>query len=197
MIERISALALVLLGVFTVFCAVQSCTPKGQTLKFASPPAENHNWQKKFVAWPHIPIRIRVEKGPMQPALLRDASLSADAWNRVIGCTVLELSTDVDAEIVVSLEPKPNDREWAGSAKFVRRTFLGYKYWGSNIYIYKIYYNNDLYRYNLMAHELGHALGLDDIKDSESLVMHWEISSGNRVNKEVVRLLNKLYCGAP
>lgn len=195
MINKLTVIVFIFLGFVAVFCNVQSCAHnKTQILKFVKPPSEAKIWQKNFVEWENLPVKVRVH-GDMWQMVASDTARSIDAWNVAIGCTVLKLSWSEAAEIVVSMTPQPEGETWAGSAKFVPRTDKkGDKYWGSNIFVYVLYLNDRAARDNLMSHEIGHALGLDDLEKGKHQLMYKNISDGMHVDKEALSALNHIYC---
>ena len=194
MINKLLLIGLVFLGMLTGFCAVQSCAHSPNYVQFIKPPSESKIWQKNFVVWPRRRAGVRVE-GSMWQMMSKDASRAMKAWNQAIGCKVFYPSWEAEAEIVISMAPQPEGENWAGSAKFVpRHSKNGDAYWGSNIFIFNLYLNDQEKRDNIMGHELGHALGLEDLAQGKNMLMYWSLSTGTDVDKEVLVTLNKIYC---
>jgi len=196
MLNKLTAVCLPLLLIFTVFCTAKSCSHLSPNrVKFAKPPTDSGIWQKKFVVWPQLPVRVRV-KGSMWEMITSDANRAIEYWNDAIGCRVLEPSWEDGAEIVISLEGMPDGSNWAGSAKFThRRSKNGDYYWGSNVYIHVLYVNDQALRDNIISHELGHALGYDDLRKNKNALMYYTINEGMYVDEGSLKILNELYCG--
>jgi hypothetical protein len=193
---KLLTVVLVMLCGVTLGSSLQCCwQSKAQTLKFVNPPNAEKDWQQQFVKWPNIPVRVRVE-GDAWLLIAADTHRGVEFWNTAIGCTVLETSFQEDAEIVVSFTPQPEDTMFAGTAQYQhRRNKKWGMYWGSDIRIHTLFFRSSALRDNIMAHELGHALGLDDQDARPSDLMYGKVSDGMYVSKEVLETLNRLYCG--
>jgi predicted Zn-dependent protease len=194
--DNLLTTAIVLLGIFTGVAAAQSCSwvPNGKVLKFADPPASNKRWSKQFVRWANLPVRVRVE-GSMWQLMARDTYRAVETWNKAIGCKVFNMSYQEDAEVVVAFKAQPEDENWAATAKYVvRKNKKWGRYWGSDINVYVIHFGDQVTRDNIMTHELGHALGLADLKGDPGMLMYGVTSGGMHVDKEELDILNALYC---
>tara|TARA_R110000851_G_scaffold11563_1_gene40413 strand:+ start:569 stop:1180 length:612 start_codon:yes stop_codon:yes gene_type:complete len=201
MTTKIPTTAFILLGIVAVFGISHICwqlktapEPEVQTLGFTDPPSNTKEWNDKFVLWPRLPVRVRVE-GYAWSLVASDAYRSVQAWNAAIGCQVFAMSFHEDAEVVVSFLPQPEDANLAGTARFVARTNKKWgKYWGVDIHIHTLFLSSQVSRDNVMGHELGHALSLADLLGPEEALMYGSISEGAAVGKEVLITLNRLYC---
>lgn len=193
--NKFLVISLTFLGVFTVFCAVQSCgNSKSQIVKFVNPPSVSEIWSSDFVAWPVLPIRVRVD-GPMWAHLTEDADRAISYWNGIIGCEVFASSRKDGAEVQISMQPQPDGTTWAGSHTHLARTSKnGDKYWGSDIHIHVLHLNNQVYRDNVMSHEFGHVLSLNDLDTNSNLVMYKNVNPGMEVPFEVLSTLKSIYC---
>lgn len=195
MTNKLTIASLIFLGFFTVFCSANSCGgTKTHYAKFVNPPSDSKIWAEDFVVWPDLPIRVKAN-GTMKPILTEDARRAADFWNSAIGCKVFEVSTHPDSEVQINITPRPEDTNWAASHIHKPRKRSNGFFWGSNVNVHVLYIEDTELRTQIMAHELGHALGLDDLVKNSGLLMYWKAGDGMKVHLEALSTLKEIYCG--
>ena len=191
MINKLLAVILVLLLIFTIFCTVQSCAQIEKSVVY--PETIGNIWlEDGIVVWSRTPVRVAVENNVLYNELMEDVVVAVDVWNTAIGCEVLAPSTYTSAEIFVSIEPRPLETpNWAASFRY---------HWPSGssvrgfIHVYEVRLADLSFRKNVMTHEIGHALGLRDLLSKKDHVMHEAVHSGEKIDPEATSYLNWLYC---
>jgi hypothetical protein len=191
--NKLLTTSLVLLIFFTAFCGIQACI--SQTSPYVHPSSEKDTiWDPEGVLiWGRLPIRIYVEESLLYDVMSKDVASSIEVWNDAIGCEVLVPSSNRRSEIRVSLRPQPKKHpDWVASHTY-RRGKGGP--WYSDIKVYVVHLNNSFSRLNAMAHEIGHAFGLRDMKGDEDNIMYYKVSNyGLKIDPAAVEYLNYLYC---
>lgn len=196
MFERFLTVSLICMGLFTFIGYGMSCNHSAN-LERTYPKMTNKDlWlEEGIVGWPELPVRVSVS-GMMSEALADDVRSASEMWNLRIGCEIFTFSEDPDADITVSMEPKPKDKDWIASFRYVGRGHGDVRKWGGKISVYRLDMFRLILRKHVMAHELGHALGLRDLYDDHDKgnVMHGKADSGEFVDPTAAIFLRQLYC---
>lgn len=194
LINRAPGYALLLLIVFTMGVSIKGCThhPKVGWQTLVDPTETDQSlWHEEgIIEWPNTPILVRVEPTDlMYPLILSSTEVGVVFWNLAVGCTIFEVTPRV-GDVQVSMQPRPKTRSsWIASATpfYVGRPL--YK-----IDVYELRLNDREFNNRVMAHELGHVLGMRDLHEGVDQIMYQFMRGGGLADPEVVKYLNKMYC---
>lgn len=193
-VNRLINLLVVALCLFTLVVSVRSCTHALQ------PPAYMHKvnakrtdpglWHKNGIIVWETPIRIHVKPDPLRKMIVKDVLHGIYFWNKVVGCELFTLVLDHPSEVTVEMSLRaPKEHNWVASATPFHGEKPRYE-----VKIYELRVSDGLYRATVMAHELGHVLGLRDLDENPRDLMFWATSAGVNLDDSIPNYLNNLYC---
>ena len=196
MIDRFFAILMTLVVCVTFVSSISNCssiTP--QRTKFVN----SSLWHVQAHEWGNLPVKVKVHDFPLKKHLEETTQNGIDFWNKTIGCTVLRMAKEdevAEIDVFMSTHTKQSMKlKWVASAKMVTKSYQVWEGLSSRIDVYNLFMDKTL-QSNIMAHELGHSLGLNDLYDKEDQpnIMYGRSGMGTGVDERAVRLLRRMYC---